>query len=82
MDLRESAGDNLVLLIWNKSNYVGFEVFTSVTMKNSVFWDVAPSFEGTCRLHLQGRRNNGSEEKCLPAVCSCLNPDPSPLTVG
>jgi hypothetical protein len=22
--------------------YVGFEVFTSMTMKNAVFWDVAP----------------------------------------
>jgi hypothetical protein len=41
--------------------YVGFEVFTAMTMKNAVFWDVAPCrscvnrcFGGTCRLHLQG----------------------------
>jgi hypothetical protein len=34
-----------------------FEVFTVVTMKNAVFWDVAPCFGGTCRLHLQGREN-------------------------
>jgi hypothetical protein len=41
-----------------------------VTMKNAVFWDVAPCgfiinrrLEGTYRPHLQGRRNNASEEK-------------------
>jgi hypothetical protein len=40
-----------------------FEVFTAVTMKNAVFWDVAPCrsyvnrhFGGTYRLHLQGRK--------------------------
>jgi hypothetical protein len=40
--------------------YVGFEVFTAVTMKNAVFWDVAACgfiirrrFGETCRLHLQ-----------------------------
>jgi hypothetical protein len=44
-------------------NYVSFEVFTAVTMKNAVFWDVAPCifcvnrrFGGTYRLHLQGRK--------------------------
>jgi hypothetical protein len=26
----------------SRTNYVGFEVFTAVTMKNAVFWDVAP----------------------------------------
>jgi hypothetical protein len=38
---------------------VKFEVFTAVTMKNAVFWDVAPCrycvnrrFGGTYRLHL------------------------------
>jgi hypothetical protein len=39
-------------------------------LKNAVFWDVAAPcgfiinrrFGGTCRLHLQGRRNNASEE--------------------
>jgi hypothetical protein len=41
-------------------------------MRNVIFCDVAPCvfiinrrFGGTCRLHLQGRRNNASEEKCL-----------------
>jgi hypothetical protein len=40
-----------------------FEVFTAVTMKNAVFWDVAPCrscvnrrFGGTYRLNLQGRK--------------------------
>jgi hypothetical protein len=41
-----------------------------VTMRNAVFCDVAPfgfiinrRFGGTCRFHLQGRRNNTSD--CL-----------------
>jgi hypothetical protein len=43
--------------------YVGFEVFTAVTMNNAVFWDVAPC--RSClnrrigemyRLHLLGRK--------------------------
>jgi hypothetical protein len=47
------------------------EVFTSATMKNAVSWDVASCgfitnrcFGGTCRLHLQSKRNNASKEKC------------------
>jgi hypothetical protein len=39
------------------------EVFTAVTRKNAVFWDVAPCrscvnrrFRGTYVLHLQGRK--------------------------
>jgi hypothetical protein len=39
------------------------EVFTAVTMKNAVFWDVAPCrscvnwrFGGIYHLHLQGRK--------------------------
>jgi hypothetical protein len=48
-----------------KGNYkiLRIEVFTAVTMKNAVFWDVAPCtscvnrrFGGTYRLHLQGRK--------------------------
>jgi hypothetical protein len=46
---------------------VRFEVFTAMTMKNAVFWDVASCryflnrrFGGTYRLHLQGIRNPGS----------------------
>jgi hypothetical protein len=44
-------------------NDVGFEVFTAVSIKNAVFWDMAPCrscvnrrFGGTYRLHLQGRK--------------------------
>jgi hypothetical protein len=43
--------------------HVRFEVFTAVTMKNAVFWDVAPCrscvnrrFGGTYRLHLHGKK--------------------------
>jgi hypothetical protein len=43
--------------------FVRFEVITVVTMKNAVFWDVAPCrscvnrrFGGTYRLHLQSRK--------------------------
>jgi hypothetical protein len=42
-----------------------FEVFTAVTVKKAVFWNVAPCrsgvnrrFGGTYRLHLQGRGEN------------------------
>jgi hypothetical protein len=44
--------------------YVRFEVFTAVTMKNGVFWDVMPCgscknrrFGGTWRLLHQGDKN-------------------------
>jgi hypothetical protein len=44
--------------------YVGFEVFTAVVMKSTIFWDMTlcsplscnRRFGGTYRLHLQGRR--------------------------
>jgi hypothetical protein len=46
-----------------KMNVVRFEVFTAVTMKNAVFWDMTPCrscvnrrFGGTYHLHLQGRK--------------------------
>jgi hypothetical protein len=33
---------------WEKRNvYIRFEVFTAVTMKNGVFWDVMPC--GSCK---------------------------------
>jgi hypothetical protein len=54
-----------MLQLKNISNAVRFEVFTVVTMKKAVFWDVAlcrcgvnRCFGGTYRLHLQGRRKN------------------------
>jgi hypothetical protein len=54
----------VLIFYWeNKNLHVRFEVFTAVTMKNAVFWDVAPCrycvnrhFGGTYRLHLQGRK--------------------------
>jgi hypothetical protein len=53
--------------IWKKwivkFRHVGFEVFTAVTMKNTVFWNVVPCrswvnrrFGGMYHLHLQGRK--------------------------
>jgi hypothetical protein len=51
------------------NDIVGAEIFTVVTMKNAVFWDVAPCgfitnqrFGGKCRLHLQ-EKNKANEEK-------------------
>jgi hypothetical protein len=45
-------------------NYVGFEVFTAVTMKKAVIWNVTPCgscnnrrFGGTQRLHHQVDKN-------------------------
>jgi hypothetical protein len=45
------------------SIFVRFEVFTAVTMKNAIFWDMTPCtscmnrrFGGMYRLHLQGRK--------------------------
>jgi hypothetical protein len=53
------------------SKLPGFEVFTAVVMKNIIFWDMTPYsplsfhrwFEGTYRLHLQGRRNKFSKNQ-------------------
>jgi hypothetical protein len=52
--------------LWKKKRHISFEVFTMVTMKNAIFWDVAPCrscvnrlFGGTYRLHLQGRKIRG-----------------------
>jgi hypothetical protein len=46
-----------------QTSLVRFAVFTAVSRKNAVFWDVAPCrscgnrcFRGTYRLHLQGRK--------------------------
>jgi hypothetical protein len=47
----------------NNLKVVGFEIFTAVTMKNAIFWDVAPCgsfkngrFRVTFPLHLHGRK--------------------------
>jgi hypothetical protein len=52
--------------------YLRFEVFTAGTMKNFIFWDVAPCrscvnrrFVGTYRLHLQGRKILARGFSCL-----------------
>jgi hypothetical protein len=51
--------------------FVGFEVFTTVVMKSTIFWDITPCsplkvyrrFGGTYRLHLQGRKNKLSKKR-------------------
>jgi hypothetical protein len=55
---------NMSLSMYKDNRYnVKFEVFTAVSMKNAVFWDVAPCrscvnrcFGGMYRLHLQDRK--------------------------
>jgi hypothetical protein len=59
------------------------EVFIALTMKNGVFWDVAPCrscvnrrFVGTYRLHLQGREiceRGGSVRKWLQKLISAYD---------
>jgi hypothetical protein len=59
-------GRNIQVYASSSSKYscIGFEVFTALTIKNAVFWDVAPCrsceltrrFGGKYRLHLQGRK--------------------------
>jgi hypothetical protein len=51
------------LMLGKCPTVVKFDVFTAVTMKNAVSWDVAPCrscvnrrFRGTYRLHLQDRK--------------------------
>jgi hypothetical protein len=53
------------------------EVFTAVTLKNSVFWVVAPCglckdrrFGETYGLHVHGEKNNiSSERTSVPSYC-------------
>jgi hypothetical protein len=56
--------------IWNTLLLVGFEVFTAVTVKSTVFWDVilcslveVQHFGGTYYLQIQGRRVNQTTSK-------------------
>jgi hypothetical protein len=62
---------NYTIRLNNKLTFVRFEVFTAATMKNAIFWDVAPCrssvnrrFRGTYRLHLQGRKVREEEPAC------------------
>jgi hypothetical protein len=54
----------------NSKDFLRFEVFTAVTIKNVVFWDMVPyrysinlRLGGTYRLHLQGRRKKSVIEE-------------------
>jgi hypothetical protein len=60
--------------------FVSFEVFTAVTIKNAVFWDVAPCrycvnrrFGGTYRHHLQGIRNPRARNQREQIVAATLS---------
>jgi hypothetical protein len=62
--------------------YLGFEVLTAVGMKRPIFWDTKPCiplyvnqrFEGTCRLHLQGRRiTRGWNQPQYNSACQLLS---------
>jgi hypothetical protein len=66
----------------NGYTYVGFEVFTAVVMKSTIFWDMTlcsplsfnRRFGGTYRHHLQGRRNRFSKPASTQVYQSdCLN---------
>jgi hypothetical protein len=68
--------------------YVRFEVFTAVTMKNAVFWDVAPCRSclnrrsgGTYRLHLQGKKIRKRGTSVGWCVCMAIYCSNSVLTV-
>jgi hypothetical protein len=71
----------IIAILTAKLNYVRFEAFTAVTMRNAVFCDVAPCisclnrrFGGTYRLPLHGRkiREQGtSMSRWLQTVRAC-----------
>jgi hypothetical protein len=58
--------------------FVRFEVFTAVTMKNAIIWDVAPcrscvnrlSFETS--VHTRSKRRHIPEDGILRVLCVCL----------
>jgi hypothetical protein len=65
---------------------VGFEVFTAVVTKSTIFWDittcsplsVSRRFGGTYRLHLQSRKNKFSKKPACKQVAifretSCID---------
>jgi hypothetical protein len=58
--LPDAYGQQAAFSCGTRQDYVGFEVFTAVTMKNGGYWDVMPRgscknrrFGTTCRPHLQ-----------------------------
>jgi hypothetical protein len=58
------------LVVKSEMLFVKFDVFTAVTMKNSVLEDIMPDgyiknrgFGGTCRLHQQGAKNQRARNK-------------------
>jgi hypothetical protein len=62
----------------NMFHFVGFEVFTAVIMKSTIFWDITlcsplsvnRSFGATYRLHFLGRKNKFSKKPAFKLVAS------------
>jgi hypothetical protein len=46
-DMCTNGGENITITVRTFYQNVRFEVFTAVTMKNGVFWDVTPC--GSCK---------------------------------
>jgi hypothetical protein len=62
--LREVDLKNRVIAL--KLENVRFEVFTAVTMKNSVFWDVAPCRSGVNRRSSETSVHTRSTRRHIP----------------
>jgi hypothetical protein len=65
MGQREQTNKQVNKLNYVRTIYTRVEVFTAVTMKKAIFWDVAPCrngvnrrFGGTYRLHLHPENMN------------------------
>jgi hypothetical protein len=63
----------------NSLDIVRSEVFTAVTMKNAVFWNVAPCsfcvnrrFGGLYRFHIQKRHKYLDYEECRFLACGAV----------
>jgi hypothetical protein len=50
-------------MLRNVKYLVKFEVFTAVTMKNAIFWDVTPP--GSCKTHTRATRRDIPEDAIL-----------------
>jgi hypothetical protein len=88
---RQNSLEEIPRLSWKLKvcYHVRFEVFTTVTMKNAVYWDVAPCsscvnrrFGGTYRLHLRGRKiheRRTSVSRQLQIVALSCSPRQAPI---
>jgi hypothetical protein len=77
---RESFPQESVFRILIIENYIRFEVFTVLTMKNGVFWDVTQygscknrRFGGTYRHFHQGDKNRLTRNNARCSYCQCCS---------